>query len=199
MTLSSQNKARIWKLSIVAILLVGAFATGRYTLPAKVVTVTETKVETQYVDKVQYVDKIQTVYVHDVVKDVHQVTVVEKKPDGTETTTVTMDDKSKSETSASSQEVVTKTEDKTKDTESDAKTSKVVENGKAQWHLRVDAGAGARFVGQMTPTLVLGVGVERRIIGPFFAGIWVQTTLNLLAPQTPPYGVNGGISLGAEF
>jgi uncharacterized cupredoxin-like copper-binding protein len=196
-----KSHPRAFKILVVVILLVAAFAGGRQFGPTKVVTVTETKTETQYVDKVQYVDKIQTVYVHDVAKDVHSVTVVEKKPDGTETTTVTVDDKSKSETSASSQEVVTKDEEKTKDTESDTKSTKVVENYKPQWHLGLRLGAGGGFDAGKPPALLLSAGLqaERRILGPVFMGLWADVHANAMPFGTAPYTVVGGLSVSLEL
>ena len=45
----------------------------------------------------------------------------------------------------------------TKNDTIDSKTLKIVDNSKPQWHLRADVGGGARFIGQLTPVMVLGL------------------------------------------
>ncbi len=187
-----------WVLAVV-VLLVGAFATGRYTVQATVVE--KEKVVTVEVEKVVTVEKVveKKIYVYVEKKDTHTETVETKQPDGTVITKTVTD--TKTDTTASS--VETKVDDKavtTTSTETKVDDKSKTTTAKAEWRLRVDAGAGARFgTGQLIPILVLGVGAERRIVGPFWMGVWAQTTLNLVAPQTPPYQVAGGLSVGVEF
>lgn len=199
MTLSAENKARIWKAGVVLALLAGAFVGGRYSNPGK--TVEHVTTQTVVQDHVVTVEKVvtQTVYVKEVAKNVQTDTVVTKKPDGTVVTETKVSDTTKigvqkhQESSSQSSADVTVNESTKTD------SLRVTESGKPQWHLHVQGGAGARFVGTTTPILVLGVGIERRVIGPFYVGIWGQTTLNLVSPGTPPYEAAGGLSLGFEF
>ncbi len=199
MTISPQVRKYAIQAGVLVVLLGASFAVGRYTVPVKTIehVVTQTVVQEHVVVQERVVTR--TVYVKTVAKNVQTDTVVTKKADGTTVTETKTSDTTKvgiSDQQASSTEVISNTQESTS-TKTDS--LKIVDASKPQWHLRVDAGAGARFVGPTVPTLVLGVGVERRIVGPFFMGLWAQTTLNLLSPQTPPYGVDGGLSLGAEF
>lgn len=190
--------SKAWLGVLAVLLLVGAFAAGRYTLPAKVITKTETVVQEKIVTQIQtqYVEK--KVYVTAQKKDVQTVTDTVKKPDGTVETKVTVVDKTQTTATDTDQASSTSTDKTAENIKTDTVSSKVVVN-QAQWHLRLDGGLGARFVGQTTPVLVLGAGVERRILGPLFLGIWAHTTLNLVAPSTPPYEVTGGLSIGFEL
>lgn len=199
MTISPENKTRLWKAGIVVILLAGAFAGGRYSNPGKTVehVVTQTVVQ----DHVVTVEKVvtQTVYVKQVAKNVQTDTVVTKKADGTVVTETKVSDTTKigvqeHQESSSQLSQDTKLMESTK-----TDSLKVTDSSKPQWHLHVDGGAGARFVGQTTPVLVIGVGIERRILGPLYLGVWGQTTLGLLSPSAPPYEVAGGLSVGLEF
>ncbi len=196
--LSPQVKSRAWKLSVVVVLITAAYATGRYTTKPKTVekVVTQTLVQ----DHVVTVEKVvtQTVYVKQVNKDVTTDTVVTKKPDGTVITEKKTSDQTKigiNEKQASSLSVdVTDVHT----VESKTETLKITDATK-QYHLRLDIGAGARFVGQLTPILSFGVGAERRIIGPFFGGLWVHSNLNFVSPGTPPYEITAGLSIGVEL
>lgn len=192
------KKWLVWA-AVIVVGLAGSFAVGRYTTQVNVVE--KEKIVTLEVEKVVTVEKVveKKVYVYIEKKAEHVETVETKLPDGTVITKTVSD--TKTETQASSTEV--KVADKAV---TDTSSNTVIEDrskatvAKADWHLRVDVGAGGRFgSGPLTPVLVLGVGAERRIVGPFWAGVWVQTTLNLLAPQTPPYQVAGGLSVGVEF
>jgi hypothetical protein len=198
-----QSHSKLFLTLAALLLLLGAFAAGRYTVATKTITKTETvvqeKVVTQVQTQIQYVEK--KVYVTAVKDNVVTKTDTIEHPDGTKETQTTTTDLSQTTTKdtdqASSTAVVT---EKVAETEKvDTKSEKIVDSTKPQWILRADLGAGARFVGQLTPTMVVGLGADRRILGPVFMGVWVQTTLNLLAPQTPPYGLNGGISLSLEL
>ncbi len=179
--------------SIVVVALSG-YAFGRYVQPPKV-EIKEVTVEKEVVrTEIQIVEK--KVYVKATDVDTRTETVVVKQPNGTETTTIVVVDKSKINEASSQESTAVKVVEK--------EVIKVVEKEsttevRKDYHLRVDVGAGARFVGQLTPVLQIGVGAERRIVGPIFAGIWANTTLNLLSPGTPPYTVTGGVSLGMEF
>ncbi len=180
--------------AVVAVAGVVGYGFGRYVQPPKVtekvVTIEKEviKVETQIVEKKVYV-KVDNV-------DTKTEIVIIKRPDGTEETKTTIVDKSviKEQDQNETATTVVDTSEK-----SETKVLEKVTTVVKDYHVRVDAGAGAKFVGELTPVMQFGVGFERRIVGPIFGGVWVNTTLNLLAPQTPPYTVTGGISVGLEF
>lgn len=112
----------------------------------------------------------------EVVKEVEvvkkDVTVVEReirRPDGTVEIDRRTEDRS------------TETVDKSKQT----KESTIVQNQKPQWKVSASA---TTAVGSLTsPSLVYGATVERRIIGPFFAGVRADTSKQV------------GLSVGMEF
>lgn len=183
--------------SIVAAVIIVAlsgYAFGRYFQPPEV-EIKEVVVEKEVVrTEIQVVEK--KVYVKATNVNTKTETTVVKAPDGTETTKTVVTDKS-TVNEASTQEVaVEEVAEKTIDR---AVEKIVFTEVRKNYHLRVDAGVGARFVNELTPVLQLGIGFERRIVGPFFGGVWANTTLNLLSPGAPPYTVTGGISLGLEF
>ncbi len=192
-------KSRWWAILLAVLALGGSFAVGRFTVQATVVE--KEKTVTVEVEKIVTLEKIveKKIYVMVEVKDTHKETVETKLPDGTVITKTVEDTKTETQASSTETKVADKTTvDTSSGTTVEDKSKTTV--AKAEWRLRVDAGAGARFgAGQLTPILILGIGAERRVIGPFWMGIWAQTSLNILAPQTPPYQVAGGLSVGVEF
>jgi hypothetical protein len=193
----SANTSKAVRVLVVVLLLVAAYAFGRYAQPAKVVvtekivTVEKQVVVTQTVTKTQ----VQVVKVRDTQKDVHKVEVTEKKADGTVTTTVTTDDKSKSQTNINKDataDTQTKTTDKTLITQTDDKKT-VTTFGKPDWSLSIQPGfafGDALGLGNgssynllskalpMAPHLMANIGVEHRFIGPIFLGAWANTRLD---------------------
>jgi hypothetical protein len=202
MNLDSNTKKVVAAVVVVAVLVVGAFAGGRYSAPDKIVTRTEVKtvatdrVVTQ-VDTDKILDALKTLNVQ---KDVHVVRVVEKEKDGTTKVTTTTDDKSKSESSTQTQD---KTQTETKKAEEkivyqDRVETKIVERTRPQWGFTLQPGfdfAGAlghpsySLLPSTIPVqhLVIGVGLDRRILGPLSVGVWVNSA-----------GV-GGLNLRLEF
>ncbi len=198
----SKYKATTIKVLVVIALIAGAFAAGRYTLPAKVIEHTkEVEVLKEVVrTEIQIVEK--KVYVRGEDRDIIREVVVIKQPDGTEVTKTTETDRTKIK-EASSQETETKaTKIVYRDKEVFVEKLKIVENGK-DWHLSVSAGAGARFVGTVVPQLVFGATVERRIVGPFFMGLNVSAAAGITplaaTALSPPVTVTGSLVLGLEF
>lgn len=181
-----------------------AFTAGRISGPVKTIetvkTVTVEKVVTK--TEVQVVEKVveKKVYVKAVARDVHTETVTTKAPDGTVTTKVTTDDKTKvgvtntdiAKTDINASASATTTDDKVVKTE----MTKITESYIPQWHLGLRAGGGLTL--PRSPTLVVGVTAERRILGPVFAGLWADLHLNVI-PGVTPQGFAGGISVAAEF
>jgi len=194
-------KAILIVLLIDAVLLALAFASGRYTVPERVVE----KIVTQDVEKVVVKTEIQVVeklvYVKAENRDVRRETTTVVRPDGgtetrvVETDRTRIDEASTQETDKREVQVV----EKEKLVYVDKLT--IIEKTPAQWHLGLRVGAGASITpGALpVPLMNLGLQAERRILGPVWMGIFADTQLNLLSPGTPPYGVVGGISVGLEL
>lgn len=111
----------------------------------------------KYTQPTKVVTKTETVVKTVTVDHTNVVTVTKEvdKPDGTKEINTTTTDKSEVSTN----------------TQSDEKTDKTVTNSKAQW--RVDGLYGTQL-GSTTGLAngpVYGVGVERRILGPVWAGV----------------------------
>ncbi len=195
-----KNHSVVVSIIVVVVLLTGAFAAGRYTIPTKIVTKTEvqtvekvvTQIQTQYVEK--------KVYVTDEKKNVVTVVDVVKKPDGTEETKTTITDKTETAATNTDQASSTLTDNIIKSDSTDSKTSKVVDNTKPQWHLALRVGGGAQFgLGAVSPRLDLGLQAERRILGPVFMGLYADVLAPVVGLPTPPYTVVGGLVVGLEL
>lgn len=175
-------------------LLVGGYATGRYAAPDKVVVTKElvTVHDTQIVKVVDQDAILKAISNLNVQKDVHKVKTVVKAKDGTETTTVTTDDKSKSESQTKvDTQVVTHAVDTTHTTDTTRLTvTKLVERDRPNWRLSLMPGLDlAEVLGhnQGTPYnllpssdamlkyVVVGVGLEHRLAGPISGGLWANS------------------------
>lgn len=183
------------------VLLLGAFAAGRYTLPEKLVekVVTQEVVKEVVKTEVQIVEK--KIYIKAQQNDVQTKIVYVEKPDGTKETMTVIVDKTKTDeasTQASSMGALTIVE---KEKLVYVDRLKLIENAKAQWHLGLRVGAGASITPGLAPNPLLSFGVqaERRIAGPVFLGVWGDVQLQLLNPKLPPYTVLGGVSASLEF
>jgi hypothetical protein len=175
------------------VLLVGAFLAGRYTTPVKV--------QEKVVEKVVVQEKIVTVEVdkkntdEDQKKDTHTVVVVVKKKDGSTITTETKD------THADDQkhEVEIKYVDRVVNrvVEKEVTVTKTIDRILPQWS--VTAKVGTTF-NQLKPSLappyfqplLVGVDVDRRILGPIWFGMWGLTDLKLNA-------ISAGVAVKLEF
>jgi hypothetical protein len=175
-------------------LVVGGYATGRYAAPDKVVVTKEivTVKDTQIVKVVDQDAILKAISNLNVQKDVHKVKTVVKAKDGTETTTVTTDDKSKSESQTKTDaSVVTHATDTTQQHETSTITvTKLVERDRPNWRLSLMPGLDlAEVLGhnQGTPYnllpssdamlkyVVVGVGLEHKLIGPVSGGLWANS------------------------
>jgi len=87
-------------------------------------------------------------------RDVKTVIKQVERPDGTKETETTIEDKTRSETQK----------------ESDKESSKIVSNEKAQWKISAHLVPKEGLLGP-----VYGASVERRILGPIFAGAFGNT------------------------
>jgi hypothetical protein len=168
----------------------GGYATGRYAAPDKVV-VTEklVRVETEKTVSVVDTDKIlNAIKTINEARNIHKVVQKVKTPDGTVTTTTTSDDKTVTTTKDETQnkektQSTTNTEKLTLQTK---ETTKTVERNRPGWGLTLSPGydfAGALGHNNAYSVLpsgtlqhvVLGVSLERRLIGPLSTGLWANT------------------------
>lgn len=190
-----------WGTAILCLLLgfAGGFGSGRYALPAQtivtervkevekqvVVTQTETKVKTE----------VKVVYVKDksVQKDEHKVVTVIEDPNGKKTTTIVSDDRSKIDTQVktgtdATSDVASNTSKKEVDQKTSESEKKAVTKNQVGWTVRAGVGVsiptllGEKAVG--VPGLrgfVVEAGVSRKVIGPFYMGLFgnTQGTLGL--------------------
>ncbi len=169
----------------VLLALAGAFAAGRYTAhpPTRDVVRTE----------IQYRDRVQTQVVHDVqtVHDVevqqHVVTQWRTGPDKVTTVTQYVDREQKAQTRAQGHTQAQQQR------ETEAQQT-VVElhtvEARPAWSVSLLAGGqlgGRRLFEALPAPLVVGVAIERRILGPVSAGLWATS------------GMAGGLSLRVDF
>jgi len=173
----------------VVLALAGSFAAGRYTRAVQTRDVVRTEV--QYRDRVQtqVVHDVQTV--HDVATQTRTVTVTKwaKAPDGSPVVT--------QETHAEKdQQAETKRQDHTQgtqDRQSEAHQATVethTAEARPNWSVSVLAGVqdgGKRLVDALPAPAVVGVVVQRRILGPVSAGLWATS------------GMAGGLSVRVDW
>ena len=168
-------------LLLIVLAFLGGYGSAYFGHPAKIVEHTQIKTVTE--TKIQYQDRIvtQKVYVEVEKKHEHTETTTTKKPDGTTETHTTTDDNidesqsNNTNTTAQHQETVTQVVTKT------VYKDKLVLR-QPDW--RVFAGVGFAFstlAGQPEvglPSmhgLVVQAGADRRILGPVFLGVSLNT------------------------
>jgi len=154
----------------VPVIILASFMVGRYTVPTKTITKTEIQVVTKTVE----VDKTAT----QVDKDV--IVTETDKPDGTKVKETQYVDRVNTET----------TDIKNSQTKSDSKSETITTNEKYNWNVAALAGVNSE---QSLFDKQIGYGaiVQRRIIGPFYLGVWGEGF------GTPVK--SGGISIGGSF
>ncbi len=199
------NIKRIGLFALVAVGLVGGgYAAGRYAAPDKVVVTEKLKVvEVEKIVRVVDTDKVlEAIKNVSQQKDVKTKKVTVKTPDGTVTTTTETEDKTKtdSQTKTKEEEKTKTTEVVTKEVIVEKEVTKLVERNRPNWRLSLQSGFDmAALTDRATPFsllpsdsdlvryMVLGIGVEHRLIGPLSAGVWANT-----------HGM-GGLTLSLEF
>lgn len=169
----------VWICLLGALLLGGAYLAGRYTTPTKVVEKTVEKI--QYKDRIVTKTEIQKVYVQVQDKDRHKETTTVKTPDGTTTTRVVEDEKTKVTTKDKEQEI--KYVDRIQTVDRIVEKEKIVTMAKPNWRMGILAGVDVMTaLGRTTQPIpqlgpvTLGLQAERRIVGPFFLGVWGLTS-----------------------
>lgn len=138
---------------VLVALVLGSFAAGRYTLPAKVITTTQTVA----------VDNKTSAEQDDVNQSKHVVTKTKttEKPDGSKvTTTVTTSD-----TNTDKDKKVASTDDSTI---TKATTKEVVNNTST---VNLSLMTGTKFSFGANP-LVYGGSVTKQVLGPVTIGVW---------------------------
>jgi hypothetical protein len=188
-------RARGIAAGVVLALLALAYLAGRRSAPAKVVTRDVVRVETQTRDvvKTQVVHDVQTV--HDTATQVRTVTVTRwaKAPDGSPVVTQETHQESATEahaTKAAETKATTAAEHDARQVAQETRTVTVTAE-RPQWSVTALAGASLgsppRLVPGLPAPLVVGVALERRILGPLSAGLWATSS-----------GA-GGVSVRFEF
>lgn len=176
-------------LSIVAAIIIGVYATARYLQPARVVEKTKEVVKVEYKEKIEYRDKVKIQKVTEVQKanDKHTETTTIKKPDGTETTHTIVNETSHTEAKTNETKVEVKYVDRVveKQIEKVIEKEKIIEAKKNDWMVGVQVGYDIYGALDDTPQLIpqmnrvsIGVDIERRIVGPFYLGVWGNTAGN---------------------
>jgi hypothetical protein len=181
------------------VLLVGVFAAGRYSAPAKVVTVEKTKtVEVQHetTTVVQKVDLDELKQAISQIAENIQKNVVKKKvtvttPDGSKTVTEVTTDTSRTDvdtketttdtTKATSTTATNTTKDDTKTTDHQVTTT-VTHPSQPGFGLALqlgmnfphafDGSAQTNYIPQLPKQSVVGLVLERRLLGTVYGGVW---------------------------
>jgi sugar diacid utilization regulator len=193
-------------------MLVGTlgFVGGRWSTPTKVVesvkhteTVKDTTIVQQKVDIAELRAEFLK-FAQQIQKDVSKKRVVTINADGSKSIVEETTDKSKTDTTSSSdktEQVVTHTEETVKlwkETVRVEEKYKLVENLKAPdtWVLGLQLGisfphiidgAVPSYLPWLPKQTVLGLSVQKRLIGPFYGGLWLNSRLD------------GGLQLSAGF
>ncbi len=176
----------------VVVLVGGGFAAGRYSVPE--FQKEEAREKIVYVDRA--VSSVDTDKILNAIKtlsqqkDVHTTKKTVKAPDGTITTEVETTDKTKTESKTETHEQEKKVEVRVEErlVYKDRETIKTIERNRPQWSLELQPGfdfgsaigGGARYnlfpssIGVLKHAIV-GMSIERRIIGPFSGGIWANS------------------------
>lgn len=165
------TKDNIKYLAIGAILLVSSFMAGRYTTPTKTVV----KVEEKIVEKevVKYVE----VQAKSEKKDVETVVIETILPDGT----IKRETKIVDKTITDEKKKIDL--DKQKEQTKISKREEITENSKSDWMVSVMVSAKENDLSRQN----FGVHIQRRIIGPFYLGVYGEENKGL------------GLSIGGTF
>ena len=188
MTLDWSRKGPLL-IGAVFLALCGSFAAGRYTRTVQTRDVV--RVETQWKDRevVRVVHDVQTV--HDVATQTRTVTVTRwaKAPDGSPV--VTQETHAERDQQAETKRQEQTVSDRTKEAEARSQTVTLhAVEARPNWSASVLVGGqlGERRLTDTLPApLVVGVAVERRILGPVSAGLWATS------------GMAGGLSVRVEW
>lgn len=168
------------QLTGVALLLFAlGYGTGRFAQPARVVekTVYQDKVVEKVIYQDKVVEKVVKVYVKS--KNLHTETSTEKRPDGTVVTKTTTDVKTDTKTDTTADKAAEKVVYKDRIVEKLVVKEKLVEAKKIDWLVHAGVGISVpTLLGKAQPGVpglkgaVIEAGVDRRVIGPLFMGVF---------------------------
>lgn len=175
-----KHKDTFVKLGVPVLVGVTAFAVGRYLTPDKVVVTEKVKVveveKTKWVEKVVEKAVVQKVYVENSNTRVHRETTETDKPDGSKEKKVTEDigiDRTVNNTEIKwVDRVVEKVIEKEVMKYQDREKVVLKESNKAQWMITANVGVD-KF--SLTPNVVFGGEVHKRIVGPVWGGVWYMS------------------------
>ena len=177
-----------WLGAVPLALLIG-MGIGRYTRTVQTRDVV--RVETQWRDRevVKVVHDVQTV--HDVATQTRTVTVTRwaKAPDGSPVVTQESHQERDQQAETKRQAQTTRAQERTAEGQQAVVELHTVE-ARPAWSLSLLAGGqlgGHRLFEAVVPGVVVGVALERRILGPVSAGLWATS------------GMAGGLSLRVDF
>lgn len=196
------------RILVLALAVISAFAWGRFSAPSKIVT----KTDIQYKDKVvvqtqiEYRDRIVTKVVYQKRKDlnIHTKTITKEiiNPNGQKIITKVVTNDTQSNTtvdrnSSKTNQIAQNTNQKVQKTEEEhIQKSKEVDYVKPSWMFSVKAGMNWSQL-SLSKSLadqpwLIGAEVDRRIIGPFWLGIWDTNDIQFK-------NINAGLSLGLQL
>ena len=194
------KKQGVW-LVVLVVLVGAAFIVGRYTVKADVIVtekvVVQTKTEVQIVEVEKKI--IERVVDSQYSKNVHKERTEESRPDGTKLVKEVTDIGVEKTIKDVRVEFVdrTTTVEKTVEVEKIVEKEKIVKGHQPDWTVSVKLGTEFLHM-KVEPTapwlnpLIIGVGVDRRILGPFKMGLWADTDAKFSR-------LGGGLSVSGEF
>lgn len=176
--------------ALVILVAAGMFLWGRLSAPTKVVTINHTeeleKLKEQMAEVLKKLDTKTTDTQEN--KSVHTERTEEIRPDGTKFVKVVTD----TNINRVIKEIEVKFVDRTTTVEKEVtkevtvEITKIVESKKPDWTVTARAGIDNKLLP------VVGLGVDRRILGPFKAGLWANS-------NTQFNSFSGGLSVSVEF
>jgi len=181
------TRQRLILAGVALLAIAGSFGAGRYSRPARVVTVDKVRTE------VQYRDRVQTQVVHDVqtVHDVATRTVTrwETVPGKPAVVVQTVERQAESRTNVRNQATQDRTSEAQATTITLHQTSTVY--ARPAWSVvllaGVQLGDAPRLVPQLPGPTVVGIALEHRLVGPVSVGVWGATSKA------------GGVTLRVDF
>jgi hypothetical protein len=183
------TRPRLILAGAVLLALCASFATGRYTrtVATRDVVRTETQWKDRVVEKVVHDVQVQ----HDVATQTRTVTVTRwaKAPDGTPVVTQESHQERAQQAETKSQAQTTRATERTAEghaTTVETHTTEARPNWSATALVGVQDG-GRRLVDALPSPLVLGVAVERHILGPVSVGLWATS------------GMAGGVAVRLDW
>lgn len=184
------------KIVILVIVACASYSWGRFDAPTKTVEIIKTAEEIKDVEKTKDTTKESENKIVDTNenKHVHRETIEEVKPDGTKIVKHIEDvneTKVIKEVEIKYVDKVVEVE-KTVEIERKVEVEKIVEKDKSNWGVSARVGVDFMKLTNQPFPVTIGLQVDRRIIGPFKVGVWVNT-------ETTFKSVTGGVSLGFEF